>query len=470
MSQTTVTETKQVKTEVISAVMRLFKGWDVSACDGKHDVQNANRKLFGALIAADVREYAISENVADIAIKTWGTDVTDLNNTFHKSFSTVENTDYRTLVYQQLLNYFTTYGAELFGCYDGNTVYIPAENLEIPEVIRGLRLAVIRPYASERLRDKIIAFAKQNTGLSDKVLDDLIILFIHYFPDITTDEIADFPNRELKIRLYGTLNKIPSRADEFLRYIIFKATERTLLIKNRKVIDKLRSWASGKDGSAYVHGAINILNPYVIARSYHRYHEYWLALKQKNPATDEAKNINTFINRISKLADKHHKPLPINIMQNICDTKITPEDVEKAVQSASDVQLLKTWGYLGFVLSASSQTVLPRNYNIRNSTVWTKNRTAKPPDLLYQKNKPVIAELRKRFAHLADKKFYIPDNISYPVFTSGKKTVGVIPRGTVISLPFPEQQAEKSEPSFIDKISVKMSRMKVSLWPYTGLM
>jgi len=418
----------------------------------KSDVVSAVMRLFKALIAADLREYSISNTIADIAIKTWGTDVAKINNTFHKSFSTVENTDYRTLIYQQLLNYYTTYGAEFFGCYESNFVFIPVENSEIPEFIRGLKLVVIRPYTPEQIRDKIIALAKQNAGLSDKVLDDLMTLFTCYFPDITSEEIANLPNRELKIRLYEVLSIIPVRPDEFLRYIIYKSTGKTLLIKNRYVIDILNKWAASDDGFDYIYKAIKIFNPCEIASSYHRYHEYWLSLKQKNPTTDEAKVVNAFINKVSKLADKHHKPLPLNVMQNICDTKITLGDIEKAVKSASDAQLLKTWAYLDFVLSASSQTTLPRNYNIRNNTVWTKEGTPKPTDTLYQKIKPVVAELRKRYGHLANKKFYIPENILYPIYTSGKKASGIIPLGTVMRLPVHKKQAEKSEQSFIDKV------------------
>ena len=433
-------------TEVISAVLRLFKGWDSSTCisQTEDDLQHIEQELLSSLIAVDLREFTISKTVAHIAVRIWGTDIASLNNTFHKSFSTVEDSDYKMLVYQQLLNYLTTYGAEFFGCYDSASVYIPTEDSEIPEAIRGLRLTIIRPYTPDEIRGKITALALQSIGLSNEVLGDLMTLYRYYLPTITAVDIADLPNRELKIRLYDSLKVVPTRADEFLRHCVFKATGKTLLIKNRRVIKDLRDWSNTRQGSYYLLWASETLDPRVIAQSYHRYHEYWLALKQKQPQTSEQKSINAFINRIARLADRHHKPLPLNVLQNVCDSNLTPADIERAVRGASDVQLLKTWGYLRFVTGASSTSPIPRNYNIRNNRIWTRQITLQQTGILHRKIEPVLVELRKRFAHLVGKRFYIPDTVIYPLYSSGKKSVGMIPRGTVFNLPLLETTAKKT--------------------------
>ena len=145
------------------------------------------------------------------------------------------------------MNYVTTYGAEFFGCYDSSFVFIPAEDLEIPETIRGMRLVVIRPYNPEQIRQKAIAIAMQNTGLSDKTMSDLMIIFNNYLPDIATETIMSFPNREFQVRLLDAMGVMPEKADEFLRHIVFKATGKTLLIKNRKAINALHGWARKKE-------------------------------------------------------------------------------------------------------------------------------------------------------------------------------------------------------------------------------
>jgi len=232
------------------------------------------------------------------------------------------------------------------------------------------------------------------------------------------------------------LNIVPTLADEFLRLLIVKATGESLLIKNRKVITKLREWAKSTEGANYIHEAIKQLPPIKIAESYHRYHEYWLALKQKQPLPNsQDSEINAFINKISKLADKHNRPIPLNVMQNICDSSVTSEMVAKAVKTASDVQLLRTWRYLHFMQSAQKQVNIPRNYAVRNGTVWTREDFTIPTKEIAEKSELLVAEMRNRYSHLAGKKFYIPDNIAYPVFTSGKQTVSVVPQGTVIKLP-----------------------------------
>ncbi|MCL2632874.1 MAG: hypothetical protein FWD45_07340, partial [Coriobacteriia bacterium] len=443
--------------DVISAVMRLFKGWDITVDQNQdeYDRQQVEQLLYESLIAADLRDYAISETTTNAAISIWGINIENLTGTFHKSFSTVENTDYMTLIYQQLLHYFTTYGAELFGSYDREAVFIPTEVSEIPEIIQGMKLTVIRPFDPAEIRERITTLAHQNMGLSDKVLYDLAILYKHYLPNTTEVEISNLPNRELKIRLYDTLELIPYEADEFLRYCIFLATGKTLLIKNRNVIELLKAWANSATGAAYILRATKELDRRILAQSYHRYHEYWLSMKQIKAATDEDKAINAFINKVSKLADKHHRPLSHNVLQNVCDATITLEDIERAVQEASDAQLMKTWEYLLFIrsftysIATTSEIDLPRNYMIRNGSVWTKVTSMQSIETLQQRIEPIQAELQKRFAHLAGKSFYIPSNVAYPLYTSGKKTVGVLPHGTVLSIHFNESEPESSDNNII---------------------
>ena len=434
-----------MKKEVIEAIMRLYKGWDATyrVSDNKKAVE---KLLTSLIVATDYNECGISSKVADAAVKIWGTNVDTLNNTFHKSFATIENIDSMTLLYQQLLHYFTTYGAEAFGCFDSDNVYIPKEDSEIPETIRGLKLAVIHPFTVDEIEEKTLALANQNLGLSSKTLDDLFTLITYYLPNITAEEIAGFQNRELRIRLYNYLNVIPVDADEFLRFVIFKATGQSLLIKSKPVLEGMQFWIRNHNIAAtFMAKAVKALNPVQMAQSYHRYHEYWLALKRKNPSTDTDRAINAFINKISKLADKHHRPLQLNVMQNILDSTVTPQDVTFAVEKASDAQLLKVWGYLHFIGGAAKPDVpLPRNYKIRNNTVWTKKRAAlEIGQGLKAKTLIIKKELQKRFSHLDGKKFYVPENVIYPMFTSEKQTVGVIPQGTVVSLPiteFPENE------------------------------
>lgn len=91
-----------------------------------------------------------------------------------------------------------------------------------------------------------------------------------------------------------------------------------------------------------------------------------------------------------------------------------------------------------FVRSLPAQDKYALNYSVRNNTVWTTEKALKHDEALAKKMKPITEELRRRFSHLAGKTFYIPNNIYYPIYTSGKKTVGAIPQGTVISLPVSE--------------------------------
>ena len=166
-----------------------------------------------------------------------------MNSTFHKSWKKVREADITQLILEQMMHYITTYGFEHLGIYDERSVYIPSETLDIPD-IEKLPLRVIKGYTKDELRSKLLGMLRVGLALRDTTISD--VLEIVQYVGLTAEEIATIKNREVAIALYDNLNTIPENPVEFLRYVIFKCTGRTLLIKDVATIKAIKPVASAQ--------------------------------------------------------------------------------------------------------------------------------------------------------------------------------------------------------------------------------
>lgn len=144
-------------------VLKLFKGYIYSETDNKNITIEDGILSNGILFIGPINE---NINLKNIAKDLYKVDVESWNQTFHKSFSTVENTDYETLVIEQLVHYITTYGFKELNIYDKDTVYIPKEKLEIPELKDDIKLTIIKPLTEKEVQDKVMDLLCSGIALS----------------------------------------------------------------------------------------------------------------------------------------------------------------------------------------------------------------------------------------------------------------------------------------------------------------
>lgn len=417
--------------------MRLFQGYDSTTLghvSAKEFAAISREKCFKAGIMFGLTEdYFPNEDVVHTAIKIHGINSKTLNKTFHGNFDKVENTPDHMLRYQQYLHYLTTYGAEhILGFYNSNTVYFPQDDQEIPELLQGLKLKVIFSYTYEDIRKKLWNFITSDIAISKVIMTDIQHLLGVYYADLSAEDIDSFTNRELRIWAYKEFGIVPINADDFLRLAVLYATGQGTLIKSKSVLRSLKTFGQTSNGREYMNKARQTLSVIKMAESFNRFKEYWLMLKNGDKAT------NAFINAISDAAKKCHKPLPLNILQNVMNRHVTVEQLQEAVKKARDIPLIKAWAYCmkeyqQHITSNQVNGGVPKNYRIRNGTMFTKNSTMACTDPGIRMN-IIEMELKKRFPHLNDKYIRIPEGVKYPVYTSGKQTLGVIPYGTVLEV------------------------------------
>ena len=252
----------------------------------------------------------ISSDVVDYAIAKYGINGGLFNATFHKSFERVATASMEQLFFEQMFHYLTTYGTAFTSSY----VYIPAEELNIPELDADkIKLVVVQPITMEELNEKVKTMVG---GIA--LAQDTVNKIVELWSDLNL-KIDVVKNRELLIALCDRYGIVPNNADMFLRYLLYKTTNSTLKIKSREFLIVLKYTSSWNTSVIR-----DLLNKYIeengykpLARIYNRNKELFLCLKGDAV-------VNKHINKISKLA-KNTQQLYFedSLMNHIADINIS---------------------------------------------------------------------------------------------------------------------------------------------------
>jgi hypothetical protein len=362
------------------------------------------------------------DQMLDAIEKVVGISGEKANATFHKSWKVVRDTPMAILFIQQLLHYFTTYGLEGLGLYREDMVYIPHETLDLPFLQEDVPLVVIKAMTAEMILEKIVALGS-GIALAQDTLNDImaIVEFNKYDPAF----VADIKNRELKAILSDLYGLVPTDPEGFLRHLISKLTDESLVIKNRVLIAKIKD-ANGKFLDELIKDA-----PDDLASIFYRYKPLFLAMKSIS------KN-KTFFNRLRKKAPKMHKPLRTDYLNDVTsqikhgtlDTKY----LWSRLQNAVVFRKIR----LAYALQSRLNPADSIVYKVRNGRGWVT--TFEWNEKLYDMTKQTLDLVLESVAdsireNVEGKIFYIPENIHYALPATEKQFTGFLPSGSYVSVP-----------------------------------
>ncbi|NPA07654.1 MAG: hypothetical protein GXO46_01510 [Chlorobi bacterium] len=323
----------------------------------------------------------------------------DLNKTFHKSWQKIKESRRFELLMEQLFHYFSTYGSRFQG-----EVYIPDEVLDIPDL--KLNFKVIKAYSEEEMQEKCLAILRSGIALKEETIDDLLsILHDELEYDFTGKE--NIRNKEAIIKIADRFDVYPENNVEFLRYVIYKTTKETLLIKNNDLINDIKQ---SKFNPTYLFESFGLEK---MAEIFNRFKPLFLAYKNRAPKV---------INKISKLSKIYHKPLISNPLNNATNMLLENSDLHW-LENATPFALFKA-------LSACYSRMYGQDtfvYRIRNGKSWTKKSIGTSVNEL---NYDFIVSYLKSKYCFEGKKFYFPEDVEFALPTSEKMFVGNIPTGT----------------------------------------
>lgn len=344
------------------------------------------------------------------------------NAAFHKSWSVIKEASMEALVAQQIVHYITTYGFEELGIFSHDSIYIPKEELNLPAIKSDIPLTVIKAMTSADILEAIIKLAS-GVALSKESLNDIMtIVQTNKYKNTFVEQIN---NRELKALLNDYYNIVPTEPVEFLRHLISKLTDDSLLIKNNELITKIKE-ANGKFLDALLKDA-----PDDLASIFFRYKPLFLAMKTIS------KN-KTYFNQLRKKADTLHQPLAEDYLNSIT-SQIKKDgldlDVFKTrIETASIFRKIRLAYALHFRLYGSDAIV----YKVRNGRGWASgfDWPVESADLTYSALEIVITSIVQHLREKVEgKTIYIPEHIHYALPATEKQFTGNFPTGSSVTVP-----------------------------------
>lgn len=344
---------------------------------------------------------------------------------FHKSWDKVATCSIEQLISEQLLNYFSTYGLESRGLRSLN--YVPVEkiltNLDEKPAIEAF--TVVHVLSVEELQEKLIDYLK-NTKAPHRDAVECVKALLPLAAGIKVDDVKSF---EIKIMYCDLYNLVPTEAQDFLRFAVFKATNgtTTTLVKDDETIGVLKLFARTPLAVKMFESA-DITS---LSRSFYRFKPLFLAFKANE-------QLASVINKIRRLAVRNHQPVSGFTVSNLMNLLVQnrKSDAVEVISKADRRELIKLINFARQEISLQAHV-----YNIRNGKVFVKAQSDSTPAPGYQKNVTWLHEVcLNRLKELINSTFsrtvfYIPEGIVYAAPVSEKQMLDTLPYGSRILLP-----------------------------------
>ena len=402
----------------------LIKG-DTPVDKTRFETVNAQFVKSGFVFAPEVLAEYKGEDLKTLVKEVnnlFGKDGADLNKSFHKSFAKVRDASMEQLWYEQALHYLTTYGFEKMGVFSHDTVFIPAEELDIPLITEGFKLAVIRGLTPEQLKTELLEFLATGIALKDATIKD--VLEVATVVGITEAESQEVKNKEVRIALYDYFGFVPSNNLEFLRYMVYKITGMTQIIKNKATIETIKDkFSISHEGMLVKY--VNTYGEEELAKLFNRYKPVFLAFRK-------TKNAKKVVNSIRRSAKLNHVPMREDLLNSLTGKikrgeAINVKELNTALANANTFRKAR----LAYALKYRTEDHDGIMYRVRNGKSYAtkfENGNKDGAQYTYELVLGAIAEDMK--ANVEGKTFVIPENLVYALPTTEKQFVGNIPSGS----------------------------------------
>lgn len=344
---------------------------------------------------------------------------------FHKSWDKVATESIEQLISEQLLNYFSTYGLESKGLRSLN--YVPVEkiltNLDEKPAIEAF--TVVHVLSVEELREKLIDYLR-TTKAPNRDAIGYVKALLPLAEGVKVDDIKSF---EIKIMYCDLYNVVPTEAQDFLRFAVFKATSgtTTTLVKDDETIEVLKLFARTPLAVKMFESA----DLTSLSRSFHRFKPLFLAFKANE-------QLASVVNKIRRLAVRNHQPVSGFTVSNLMNllAQNRKSDAVEVISKADRRELIKLINF------ARQETSLQAHaYNIRNGKVFVKALTENAPaqgcrESVMWLHEVCLNRLKEILGNTFSRSvFYIPEGIVYAAPVSEKQMLDTLPYGSKIIMP-----------------------------------
>lgn len=325
----------------------------------------------------------------------------DYSSTFYKQWDDVVSKSRTELYYDQIRHYASTYGTDFQG-----EVWLPSGESTFPDFTK---YKVILPITIEEVQERCRQMLYSGIALAQKTIVEIL-------PLCGKIDVELVKNKEVKMMLHKERGTFPCNDNnEFVRFLVYLATGKTLLIKDKKTIDEIKASELSVSGMMVEYGLANL------AESFNRYKPIFLAFKKKNAKA---------INLLSKLSKTCHKPMKAGYFETLLDANTVCDVVDlsnnlKTLNNFKKVLLLQT-------INIRRKGLDMQFYGIRNGKLWAKEAVSKylsKYDTIYAiVYRSLVDSIREKATTVT-----LPKGVDLKIPTSEKSFIGNYPLGTSFS-------------------------------------
>jgi len=278
----------------------------------------------------------------------------DISSTFYQTWKDVTSKNRLELFIDQIIHYASTYGTNFEG-----EPYLPEKTSETPDFTN---FKIILPIEKKEAVDRCEKMLTSGIALTQETINDIFSIFKQCNYQVNIEIVK---NKEAKMLIFKEQSILPTNPQEFVRYLIYLATQKTLLIKDKETIEAIK--ASKLD-------ITNLINQFGITKLsslFLRYKLIFLAFKKANAA-------NSFtINRLRRLAKTNHRVAEKSYWEDILTNFQGLGELPERLFELNNFKKITLLEAINIQLCQNDINVYP----IRNGKIWLdkeeKNRPGK---------------------------------------------------------------------------------------------
>lgn len=359
----------------------------------------------------------------------------NVNSTFYQNWEDITSKTRFELFIDQLLHYVTTYGTGF--AYEDNG-YVPNATPVGPVYISLFRdYKVIMPCTEEDVYDRCMDMLTSGIAMKQATIETVVDYVVEYVKmnkliasgEFDIDAVA---NREAVTLLCDELGIAPNKKFDLFRYIMYKTTGSTLIIKNKATVNAIK-----KSNTQFDFTSLSEKQLIGLASIFYRFKPLFLAFKKTYngsyyySTTITSKNAAT-INKIRRMAPKYHTPLAESVLSTMLG-KV--HDSMVLVETTTQMNTFQIIRLMNTILERLNHTDEKTMYIVRNGKMFVKDGKSYDGMIMYYMT--VFNILKNELvSRISEKATYVkyPQNMVLACPTSEKNFVGDLPFGTYMDL------------------------------------
>ena len=346
------------------------------------------------------------------------------NATFYQEWSDILSKTRFELLIDQIIHYATTYGAD-FSLGNG---YVPNPGAENVPVLDFEKHKVILPCTAAEMFNKCTGMLYSGIAINSKdvnVLTDYIVA--NYKEKDCVLDIDKVKNREAMILLCDKLNLCPSDKFALIKYIVYKTTGDTMIVKNDALIRKIKnSW------TPFDFTRLNNNQLKALASIFYRYKDIFLAFKHTRYCDN-----STVINKLRRMAVRYHKPMAVGFWESVLSNVHDLDEVREMAASASNFKLINLMQTIREKTLLAATSGGKELYIIRNGKTFIKDASMSLIDGIYEYWEGIYKIFENQLVENLKSKATItkfPKDYVLVCPTSEKNFMGNFPMGTYYTM------------------------------------